>query len=230
MAEKVYVNVRYEDKDEAKTLGARWDPSRKSWWFPEDKINVEILSKWKPKQHKYRIAESSDSVVAKEENIPGADPIRARTDKTLRAWFDGGSRGNPGICGHGAILRDGNGTIIGVDIGGWVSGTNNEAEHHGCIAALRMIHRELTRRIIAKDTGPGHLMVELRGDSKLVIKQLLGEWECKAEHLREIVETERELLKKIREIARDGIVVEHIKRDGNADADALANLGMDQTG
>ena len=64
----------------------------------------------------------------------------------------------------------------------------------------------------------------------MVIKQLVGEWECKAEHLREIVETERELLKNIREIARDGVVVEHIKRDGNADADALANLGMDQTG
>lgn len=40
---KIYVNVSYEDKDEAKSLGCRWDPSKKKWYYynnlEQDKIN-----------------------------------------------------------------------------------------------------------------------------------------------------------------------------------------------
>jgi len=29
------LNVPFAKKDEAKALGARWDPKAKSWWLPE---------------------------------------------------------------------------------------------------------------------------------------------------------------------------------------------------
>ncbi len=30
---RVYLNVPYDEKDEAKSLGARWDPDRQQWYF-----------------------------------------------------------------------------------------------------------------------------------------------------------------------------------------------------
>ena len=31
----LYLNVPYIEKDEAKNLGARWDPQRKKWYAPD---------------------------------------------------------------------------------------------------------------------------------------------------------------------------------------------------
>ena len=30
---RIYLNVPYEEKEEAKKLGAKWDPGRKKWYF-----------------------------------------------------------------------------------------------------------------------------------------------------------------------------------------------------
>jgi len=37
MAEKIYLNVPYAQKDAAKALGARWDPATKKWYVPAGK-------------------------------------------------------------------------------------------------------------------------------------------------------------------------------------------------
>lgn len=224
---RLYVKVPFEEKDEAKALGARWDPRKKKWWFPPEKTDAGILAKWAPLNDGPKKGENP-RVIRKSEDTPGADRTRAVTDKTIRAWFDGGSRGNPGICGHGAIVRNGDGTVLSVGSGGYHRGTNNEAEHRGCMMALRMTQEILKKRIATDDTGPGCLRVEIRGDSKMVINQALGKWKCEAEHLKEFVHEEHALIHSIRELARDGFLMEHVLREDNKDADALANLGMDQ--
>lgn len=44
---KVYLKVPYADKDEAKSLGCRWDPEVKKWWtFKDNKNYTEIKSNW----------------------------------------------------------------------------------------------------------------------------------------------------------------------------------------
>jgi ribonuclease HI len=224
MSTRIYVNVPYEEKDEAKALGAKWDPRKKKWWFPAEKTDAGVISRWGGVPP----SEKNPRVIAKTEDIEGADKTRAKTDTTIRGWFDGGSRGNPGICGHGAILRNGDGTIIGTACGSWKRGTNNEAEHRGCIAVLRMAHFELLNRIATGTDGPGALRVEIYGDSKLVVNQALQKWECKKEHLQVFVDEEKSLVEAIRKHARDGFLMEHVMREHNRDADALANLGMDQ--
>ena len=43
---KIYLNVSYAEKDEAKKLGAKWDPAKKKWYMPMS-MNIELFSKWK---------------------------------------------------------------------------------------------------------------------------------------------------------------------------------------
>lgn len=108
--------------------------------------------------------------------------------------FDGGSRGNPGP-GYGsyAIFDDKGGgyaarePIPGSPLAGvagegagyttrlaFESGpmTNNEAEYHTLLAALRELHHRLGRRAAATT-------LKVLGDSQLVIRQVSGEWEAK---------------------------------------------------
>lgn len=45
---RVYLNVKYEDKDDAKSKGARWDASQKKWYIFEDNKNKkELLIKYR---------------------------------------------------------------------------------------------------------------------------------------------------------------------------------------
>ena len=39
------LKVPYAEKDEAKALGARWNPTRKSWYVP-DGVAVEPFARW----------------------------------------------------------------------------------------------------------------------------------------------------------------------------------------
>ncbi|HEX5511009.1 MAG TPA: reverse transcriptase-like protein, partial [Actinomycetales bacterium] len=89
---------------------------------------------------------------------------------------DGGSRGNPGPAGYGALVRDAaTGEVlfeIGESIG---TATNNVAEYRGLIAGLRA----------AADIDPG-ASVEVRMDSKLVVEQMTGRWKIKHEDMRRL--------------------------------------------
>lgn len=42
---KIYLNVPFAQKDEAKTLGARWDAVEKKWFVPTDK-DVTLFARW----------------------------------------------------------------------------------------------------------------------------------------------------------------------------------------
>ena len=42
-----YLNVPFREKDEAKALGARWDPLRRSWYVPAG-VALEGFARWLP--------------------------------------------------------------------------------------------------------------------------------------------------------------------------------------
>ncbi len=42
---KIYLNVPYAQKDAAKALGARWDPSRKKWYVPAG-VDMAPFASW----------------------------------------------------------------------------------------------------------------------------------------------------------------------------------------
>ena len=96
--------------------------------------------------------------------------------------FDGGSRGNPG-WGYGsyAIIRvqDGAQRLKRLELGDGY--TNNEAEYDTLVAGLR----HLIQRIEEAGRRPQEFTVEVRGDSTLVIHQLLGKWKAKDPRMRE---------------------------------------------
>lgn len=44
-----FLNVPYAEKDEARALGARWNPGKKRWYVPNG-IALEAFAKWMPKE------------------------------------------------------------------------------------------------------------------------------------------------------------------------------------
>ncbi len=131
----------------------------------------------------------------------------------LAIFFDGGARGNPGPAAIGAVvldpLTDPPSRLASVSeyIG---NTTNNVAEYRALIAGLEAARAFPARRL------------RIRGDSMLVIKQVLGEWRVKQPHLRPLLEDARRLL-----ASYDDVDLGHVRREQNADADLLVNAALD---
>ncbi len=134
--------------------------------------------------------------------------MTASTNVIIEA--DGGSRGNPGPAGFGALLRDADtGDVIAEAAESIGVATNNVAEYRGLIAGLEL-YLEHT---------PDALL-EVRMDSKLVIEQMAGRWKIKHPDM-------RPLAIQAQKLAPFGTVWTWVPRAMNTDADRLANLAMD---
>ena len=132
-------------------------------------------------------------------------------DEVLTLEFDGGSRGNPGPAGIGAVVRAADGTPL-VTLGRFIGrATNNVAEYKALITALRK----------ARELGAKRVVV--RGDSELIVKQIRGEYRVKNADLRPLYDEAKGLLAKF-----DHATIDHNYRHKNALADKLANLAMDR--
>lgn len=134
--------------------------------------------------------------------------------------FDGGSRGNPGVAGCGAVIwapvpLDGGDRVRVWERGTYLGPrrTNNEGEWTALVDGLRAATR----------LGITCLVVE--GDSELVVKQFTGSYECRAPNLQGFLADARRLVSGGHGWRYLGI--RHILRAGNAAADALANRAMD---
>ena len=125
-------------------------------------------------------------------------------------YTDGGARGNPGPAGIGAVLRDEDGEVLGEIAQGIGDATNNVAEYVALITGLEM----------ALDRGVTD--IEIYMDSELVVSQLLGKWKIKKDTLRPLAVKARALMNRF-----DSFTLSHVRRELNADADKLANQGMD---
>ncbi len=123
---------------------------------------------------------------------------------------DGGSRGNPGPAGYGAVVLDLSGAVLAERSAGIGVATNNVAEYRGLIAGLRA----------AAELGAS--AVDVRMDSKLVVEQMSGRWKVKHPSMQPLVAEAREVAR-----AFDRVGYEWIPRERNQRADRLANQAMD---
>ena len=102
--------------------------------------------------------------------------------RTLVVEADGGSRGNPGPAGYGALVSDAQtGEVLAELLDSLGVTTNNVAEYSGLIAGLRA----------AGELAPG-ADVQVRMDSKLVVEQMSGRWKVKDPNLRTLAASARE--------------------------------------
>ncbi|WFE47110.1 bifunctional RNase H/acid phosphatase [Verrucosispora sp. WMMD1129] len=131
--------------------------------------------------------------------------------RTVLVEADGGSRGNPGPAGYGAVLRDpATGEVLAERSEAIGTATNNVAEYRGLIAGLAA----------AAELGADE--VEVRMDSKLVVEQMCGRWQIKHPGLRPLAAEAAQLVGRF-----TAVRFSWIPRDRNTHADALANAAMD---
>jgi probable phosphoglycerate mutase len=137
------------------------------------------------------------------------------TNPAAPDWFtahcDGGSRGNPGPSGYGAVIEDPQGRTVarlsqflGVQ-------TNNYAEYSGLLAVLKW----------ASENGVKHLRVV--ADSELMVNQMKGRYKVASPTLRPLWEEARHLAARL-----ERFEFTHTLRGGNKEADRLANEAMDK--
>ncbi|WP_439947961.1 bifunctional RNase H/acid phosphatase [Streptomyces sp. BBFR109] len=124
---------------------------------------------------------------------------------------DGGSRGNPGPAGYGAVVLDpATGEVLAEAAEYLGTVTNNVAEYRGLLAGLRAAH--------ALDP---EARVHVRMDSKLVVEQMSGRWKIKHPDLKPLATMAA------RVFPPDRVTYEWIPRERNKHADRLANEAMD---
>lgn len=125
-------------------------------------------------------------------------------------YCDGASRGNPGRAAYGFVLYDPSGTAV-VERGETLGhATNNVAEYEGLVAGLTA----------ALDHGVTD--IEVRLDSLLLVKQVMGEYRVKAPGLKALHRRAVHLLTRF-----DSASLTHVPREKNTAADALANAALD---
>ena len=124
---------------------------------------------------------------------------------------DGGSRGNPGPAGSGAVLIDStNGSVL-AEIALFIGvATNNVAEYRAVLAAIE----------VANELVPEAKLL-VRMDSKLVVEQMSGRWKVKNEGMQDLSSAMKTA------IGSREVTFEWIPREQNGKADSLANEAMD---
>lgn len=142
---------------------------------------------------------------------PEASPRAARGGDCTRIYIDGGSRGNPGPAGVGVVILGSDGQVaerLHRYIG---TATNNVAEYHALLLALER----------ARDLGCTD--IEVSSDSELLVRQLQGRYQVRNATLRPLYARAQERIAGFRRFK-----IQHVPREQNAEADALANRGMDE--
>ncbi len=126
--------------------------------------------------------------------------------------FDGGSRGNPGPSGCGYVIMNSDETQIIISGSEFLGqNTNNYAEYMGMIIGIKK----------ALELDIDNLII--KGDSQLVIKQMLKQYSVKAPNLIPLYNHANNLI-----LGFQDTKFYHIKRNLNTLADRLANRAMDR--
>jgi len=135
----------------------------------------------------------------------------ARPPPRHRLFTDGAARGNPGPAGAGAVIISPAGHVV-AKVGKFLGdNTNNYAEYMGLILGLR------------RARAMGIKELDVLSDSELLVRQLNGEYQVKADNLRPLHEEAKALLGAFSEIR-----VSHIPREENEVADEMSNRAIDQ--
>jgi ribonuclease HI len=142
----------------------------------------------------------------------GSEPEAKSRAAAFQANIDGGSRGNPGPASYGVVVRNEGGEIV-AKLKKYIGRmTNNVAEYYGLIAALDY----------AQSNGVRALRVE--SDSELLVRQMRGHYKVKSADLRPLFERAKKMSQTF-----ESFRIDHVYREKNAEADALANEALDET-
>jgi probable phosphoglycerate mutase len=129
----------------------------------------------------------------------------------IHAHCDGGSRGNPGPSGFGALITDANGGVL-AELSEYLGvRTNNFAEYSGLLAVLDWALKN------------GHSRLKVVSDSELMVKQIQGKYKVNSADLKPLWQEARNRIAKLA-----GFEISHALRHKNKEADALANQAMDR--
>jgi len=128
----------------------------------------------------------------------------------FKLYTDGAARGNPGPAGIGIVIQKGDQLLI--EASAYIGKTtNNVAEY---MALIRGLEEALLL---------GIKEIDCFVDSELLAKQIQGEYKVKNEGLVPLYHHLKELIKKFK-----AFNLSHTVREGNKQADKLANLGIDE--
>jgi ribonuclease HI len=132
-------------------------------------------------------------------------------DAWIHAHCDGGSRGNPGPSGFGALITDANGRVL-AELSEYLGvRTNNFAEYSGLLAVLDWALKH------------GHSRLKVVSDSELMVKQIQGRYKVNSVDLKPLWQEARNRIARL-----VGFEISHALRHKNKEADALANQAMDR--
>jgi ribonuclease HI len=124
-------------------------------------------------------------------------------------YFDGCSKGNPGLSGAGAVIYENEEEIWANSYFVSDNATNNVAEYFGLIRGLK---RALKMNICS---------LIVKGDSQLIINQMTGKYQVKSESMIELYEIAKKLEENF-----ETINYQHVYRKYNKRADQLSNEGL----
>jgi len=127
------------------------------------------------------------------------------------AHIDGAARGNPGPASYAVILCRPDGRPLDTLRKYVGRATNNVAEYLALLAALDYAHAHRISRL------------RVRSDSELLVRQMQGRYKVKSADLRPLYERARKLSAGLAYFS-----IEHVPREQNREADALANAALDE--
>ena len=130
----------------------------------------------------------------------------------LIIYTDGGARGNPGPAGIGAVICDEHHRLISEHKEYIGEATNNVAEYKALILALNE----------SLALSPKPLALEIRMDSELIVRQMIGQYKIKEPALKilaaEVIKLKNHFKK---------VEFKHVRREQNKEADRLVNEAID---
>jgi len=140
--------------------------------------------------------------------IPQIETITTDDDEYI-LYFDGCSKGNPGLAGAGAVIYKNGLEIYSESVFVGSKETNNVAEYTGLLIGLSEAIRQKIKNL------------KVKGDSQLVIKQMKGEYKTSSPSIMGIYQEAKKLQKQFHRIS-----FEHVYREHNKRADELSNEGI----
>jgi ribonuclease HI len=138
-------------------------------------------------------------------------PVPEATSTWFTAHCDGGSRGNPGPSGYGAVVEDSKGLTVAQLSRFLGIQTNNYAEYSGLLAVLEWA------------LANGAKKMRVISDSELMVKQMKGQYKVKSPGLVPLYQEAKRMARQLEKFE-----MQHTLRGGNKEADRLANEAMDK--
>lgn len=128
----------------------------------------------------------------------------------LTFYVDGASRGNPGKASVGIVIINKDGEIVG-ELKRYIGeATNNIAEYQALLEAL------------TEGKRLGCKAVQVFSDSELMVRQINGIYKVKDAKLLDLYKEAKLLILNFKDFK-----IDHVTRDKNSRADALANEALD---